>query len=282
MAKKAFFLLAILLTFPGFALDSEANSDISSYSVFATNSVWIRQNATVNSGNIGTIDATAGPWLSSQSEVTIGLSSYIADWISIYGDTIKIKNNASVYDVYYNELNNNGTCRGTETTPLALPLSVTLPDFPTPNPGAEDYDIPIGETLTLPPSSYGEIMVRMNATLILTGGTYHFENLDLGDNHSEVMFQAPTDLIINNRLGPGQNAIIGPEAGSGISASDIRIFVNGINGNTGNLGATPKAAQIGYENAVQANIYAPNGTLLIKQGSVVEGAFIAKDVKIGF
>ncbi|RLB81142.1 MAG: sugar-binding protein, partial [Deltaproteobacteria bacterium] len=124
-------------------------------------------------------------------------------------------------------------------------------------------------------------MVRKNGTLILTGGTYHLENLDLGNTGAKVLFQSATDLIINNRLRPGKNAVIGPDDGSDISAKEIRIYVNGINGTTGNLGATPKAAQIGYTNTLRANIYAPNGTVWIKQGTVAEGAFIGKDVKIG-
>ena len=70
------------------------------------------------------------------------------------------------------------------------------------------------------PALMVNIIVKRNATLILTGGTYHFEDIDLA-NSSKVLFQAPTELIINNRLGPGKNAVIGPEDGSGISAKDI-------------------------------------------------------------
>jgi YD repeat-containing protein len=281
MLRKTLYLLAALAILPTFVSHSHATDDLSSYSVFATNSIWVRQNATIGSGDIGVQDVSPGPWLDSSSEVTIGKGAYLADGISIYGDSVKIKMGASVYDVTCNELVNNGTIRGTAYTPLPLPLGVPLPEFPTPAPGTDDYDIPQGETLILDPGSYGEVMVRQNATLILIGGTYHLENLDLGYTGSQVLFQAPTDLIINNRLEPGQNAIIGPDEGSGISAKDIRIYVNGINGNTGNLGATPKAARVGYNNTLKANIYAPNGTLLIKQGTVAEGSFIARDVQIG-
>ena len=279
MLRKVFCLIAILVVLP--TLTAKAAAELSSFSVFATNSVWIRQGADVNSGNIGVKYAGPGARLDSQSEVTIGKNVYVADGVSVYGDSIKVKNGASIFDVYYNELKNNGTVRGTEYTPLGLPQDITMPAFPTPAPGTEDHDVPQGESLTLAPGSYGEIMVRKNATLTLTGGTYHFENLDLGSSHAKVLFQAPTDLIIKNRLGPGKSAVIGPEDGSGVSAKEIRIYVNGSNGNTGNLGATPKAAQIGYTNTLRANIYAPNGTVWIKQGTVAEGAFIGRDVKIG-
>jgi hypothetical protein len=282
MLRRALFLLTALVTLLTFVIPSYATPDISTFSVFATNSVWVRQNGTVNSGNIGAERASTGPWLDSQSEMTIGYGVFVANGILVYGDSVKVKSGASISDVYYNELDGNGTVRGSQNTPLALPLGVSLPGFPTPAPGTVNHVIPIGGSLILDPGSYGEITVKKNATLTLAGGIYHFENLDLGDaGGSRVLFQAPTDVIINNRLGPGLNAVIGPDTGSGISAADIRIYVNGINGSTGNLGATPKAAQIGYNNSLQANIYAPNGTLLIKQGTIAEGSFIAKDVQVG-
>ena len=281
MPRKVFCLITVLVLLPVFGVQSNALAELSSFSVFATNSVWLRQSATVNSGNIGVKDISPGPWLNSKSEVSIGHNINVADGVYVYGDSVKIKTGASVFDVHYNELTNKGTIRNGEHTPLDLPMDVILPEFPAPDPGTDNYNIARGETLTLAPGAYGEIMVRKNATLILTGGTYHFENLDLGNTGARVLFQAPTDLIINNRLGPGKNAVIGPDDGSGISAKEIRIYVNGINGTTGNLGATPKAAQIGYANTLRANIYAPNGTVWIKQKTVAEGAFIGKDVKIG-
>lgn len=280
MLRKIFCLFGVfvtLLILPTFT--ANASDNISSFSVFATNSVWVRLGADVNSGNIGVRDASPAPWLNALSEVSIGHNVHVADGIGIYGDTVKIKAGASVFDLYYNELINNGTARGSEYTPLVLPLDITMPEFPVPAPGTEDHVVPTRESLTLEPGSYGKIMVRRNATLILTGGTYHFENLDLGIFNAKVLFQSPTDLIINNRLKPGKGAYIGPEDGSSISARDIRIYVCGINGNTGYLGATPKAARVGFNNILRANIYAPYGTLWIKRGTVAEGAFIGRDVR---
>ncbi|MCP4359263.1 MAG: hypothetical protein GY796_14720, partial [Chloroflexi bacterium] len=91
----------------------------------------------------------------------------------------------------------------------------------------------------------------------------------------------PTEIRIANRLQPGQGATIGPAAGSGLDATDLIIYVAGQNGSSGNLNGTPKAAVIGYTNVITASIYAPNGTLWLKQGTAATGAFIAQDVKIG-
>ena len=178
MLRKVFSLFAVLVILPSLAGQSQANTNLSSYSVFATNSVWIRQNSTVNTGNIGVESASPGPWLDSQSEVTVGYGVFVADGVSVYGDSVKIKSGASVYDVYYNELDGNGAVRGTEYTPLALPLGVSLPDFPTPTPGTENHTIPIGGSLVLDPGSYGEITVKKNAIL----------NRGLGDVNIRVIY----------------------------------------------------------------------------------------------
>jgi len=183
------FLAVFLIPLAPVSVSAEG---ISSFSVFATNSTWIRYGASVKSGDIGTRDAGSGPWLNSHSEVTIGYNTYVADGISIYADSLKIRHGGSVFDAYYNELTNNGTIRGHEYTPLALPLDVSLPEFPTPAPGTDNYDVARGRILTLEPGGYGKIKVRRNATLILTGGTYHLEDLDLGSCGSKVLFQAPT------------------------------------------------------------------------------------------
>ncbi|MCP5054649.1 MAG: hypothetical protein GY940_46220 [bacterium] len=251
------------------------------YSVLASNSIRIKDHAIVHSGLIGAFDASPGPYLNAGYEVTIGQSVTVADGSVIYGDSVKIKSGASVDEVHYNNLDNNGTIRGTEVSPLALPLEASFPSYPTPAPGTGTIDIAKNDTLTLAPGSYGEIIVRANATLILTGGTYHLENLALGDNNSSVKFEGAGEVIINSRFEPGSSAYIGPADGSGISADDIRININGTNGGGGGPSASPKVAVIGYNNQVTAHIYAPNGTIWVKSGSIVEGSLIGKDVLVG-
>jgi hypothetical protein len=164
---------------------------------------------------------------------------------------------------------------------VGVVADMSLPEFPTPNPGSQPIDIGYGQTVSLQAGSYGDVTVRADATLVLGGGVYHFENLNMGENNAMLCFEKATELIINNRLEPGANAIIGPCVGSGIGASDIRIYVNGSDGADGSPNASPEAAEVGYENNVRANIYAPNGTILVKAGSVIEGALIGKDIIIG-
>jgi hypothetical protein len=187
-----------------------------------------------------------------------------------------------VFDIFYKELDaaSNATY-GQLIAPLELPLVTNLPSLPEVNPGSTDYTLAQGESLTLPAGAYGEIKLKKNSVLTLTGGVYHLANLDVGDN-SQVLVTAPTEVRVANRLQPGQGAVIGPAPDSGLDATDLVLFVAGINGSTGKLGATPKAAAVGYNNVVTATIYAPNGTLWLKQGTQATGAFIGQDVKIGY
>lgn len=275
----AFIVVMSLLGMPGFYTAANAK-DISSFSIFATNSVWLRYQAKVISGDIGVKQAGAGPFLNAQSEVSIESQGFISNAGAIRADTVTIKPGASVNDVYYNELYNAGIVRSSTYTPLALPLDTVLPEFPSPAPGTENHVISPGPPTILGPGSYGDIILLPSAKLILTGGTYHFEFLKMGDAGSKLLFQQPAQVIINGRLAPGNGAVIGPEIGSGTDPHDILIYVNGIDGVTGGLSEQPDAAEIGYNNQLHACIYAPNGTLFVRSGTMAHGALIAKDIHI--
>ena len=57
--------------------------------------------------------------------------------------------------------------------------------------------------------------------------------------------------------------------------------MNGINGGTGNLGGTPKAAKFGIGTEIHTNVFAPNGTLWLRQNGHFTGAFLGKWVDLG-
>ena len=72
-----------------------------------------------------------------------------------------------------------------------------------------------------------------------------------------------------------------PRTTPGIAPSDIVIYVNDINGDNGNIGATPKAADFGMNTVLHANVYAVNGTLHVRGGSEVIGALLGRWVDVG-
>jgi YD repeat-containing protein len=94
--------------------------------------------------------------------------------------------------------------------------------------------------------------------------------------------KAPSKVRIAGKLAAEQGYFLGPEPGeAGLDARDIVIYVTGINGGTGGLGATPKAAKFGIATTVQANVYVPNGTLWLRQNGQFTGAFLGKWVNLG-
>ncbi len=274
--------------------------DISHIGIFATNSIWLLRGAKIRSGDLVVgngapeidmlqdvepelVDCSSSPpYLNSDCQVSLGKWAYLADGVTVCADSIKLKQKASVDDIQCNYLvNKRGNVRGEELDfecPKVIP-----PEFPKPEPGTEYIRIKRGKSHTLEPGSYGEIKMGRRSKLIFTGGVYHLENLKVGSG-SKVLFQAPTELVINNRLQPGSWAYIGPDCEAkkaGLSAKDIHIYVNGTNGNSGIIADRPRAAVIGRSNCVKANIYAPNGTLWIRLYSKAEGAFFGREVRIG-
>ncbi len=289
-----FLLLDKLMFEPKPEIEPTQAGDLSNVCIFATNSVWLLRGAKIHKGDIvvqGDQEdcSSPPPYLHSNCQVSIGNYAYLTDDVSICADSIRLARKASVGDIQCKYLvNRRGEVRGEELE-FTCP-EFTMPEFPTPAPGDEYIKLKRGQTRTLEPGSYGEIKMGKKSRLILKGAAdggvarYDLENLDVG-TRCKVLFQGPTDLVINNRLQPGCGAYIGPACSAikegTLGAKDIRIYVNGTNGNGGNIVDRPKAAVIGRGNRVKACIYAPNGTLWIRLFSKAEGAFYGREVRIG-
>ena len=63
-----------------------------------------------------------------------------------------------------------------------------------------------------------------------------------------------------------------------MSASEVIIYVGGIDGADGALGSLPRAVSIGKGGNLAANIYAPNGTIAFERDVTASGMLIARDV----
>jgi len=289
--KKCQTIIISIIVFVCFTLlfNMSANAgemDISSFSVLAKKNVYINNNAEVKSGNVGAKD--------SGSEAVFGNDAYLSTGVSVYADTIKIEESGSVDDVYYNELNNNGTIRGEQNTPLTIPLDVTFPEYPTPDPGDQDKEIGSGQSVTLDAGSYGTIRMSTGATLVFSGGTYHIEALSAADaSDSSIIFQKETELIINDKIRAGSGFTISPDYESGINSSGSIIYVFGSEKEGkrnpdvsteqygSGKGRTSYAVTIADKSTIHANIYAPNGTIWIDAEADVEGALIGQEVYVG-
>jgi hypothetical protein len=243
------------------------------FSVFALNSVWLRDNAVIYSGDVAARDASPGPWLDSNAEISVGIDVTAADGVGIFGDSVNIKSGASVDDIYYNELVNNGVVRGQQVTPLALPVW-DPPEFQVGSPGTLDITVDLGQSQDLGPGSYRHVIVRSGGTLNLTGGTYHFNDIELKYLASMIAL-GPVELRIKDRLELDNAATVKPSAASGAAAKDIVIYIEGVGS------PDEEALEVDRNSTVKANIYAPNGSMRVEEDCELEGGFIAKDVEIG-
>ena len=110
------------------------------------------------------------------------------------------------------------------------------------------------DSIALAAGDYGDVVVKPGGKILFTGGIYNLRSIDARDN-TNLLFAAPSEVRIADKFDSDLQVFIGPAQNTGIDASDIIFYVAGINGTSGALGATPKAAQIGISNTVLANFY---------------------------
>ncbi|HKV10608.1 MAG TPA: hypothetical protein VJ725_20875, partial [Thermoanaerobaculia bacterium] len=183
-------------------------------------------------------------------------------------------------DAFYNQLTGAGTITGAQTSPLTLPVFATLPAFLTATPGTTDVNVGTNGTRTLAAGSYRDLIVGRKGTVTFTGGTYHFRTVQI-DREAKLYFSAASTVRVQQKMSLLQTSTLKPATGATIDASDIVFHIAGSNGTTGTLAATPKTVEIGVDNVIWANIYAPNGTIWMKDRTQVRGVLLGKDVQLG-
>ncbi|MFL6200116.1 MAG: Ig-like domain-containing protein [Thermoanaerobaculia bacterium] len=248
--------------------------------ILATNSVALRTGADVLSGDVIVNQAGAGPFLNGAELSLAGTVTTAANW-DVEADSLTVAAGAVVgSDVSYNQLTNNGTINGLQRTPLVLPVFPALPAFLAATPGTANVNVANNGTRTLAPGSYLDLTVGRKATVTFTGGVYHFRSITV-DREAKLFFSAASEVRVQQKLGTKTLTTVGPAAGASIDASSILFYVGGINGTTGGLTQTPKAVEIGTSNTVAINLYAPNGTIWLQDGTLATGAFLGRDVDLG-
>lgn len=256
-------------------------SQYSIFSVFATHSIWLKKNSTILSGSVVVNNSGTPHFLASNVELSVGQKATTPSGVELKAHRIKVKKKAVVNsDVFYNQLTNNGTINGSLNTPLSLPLFTVLPPFQSAPAGAQDITVAKNDSISLAPGDYGDIKVKKKGVILFTGGIYNVRSLNFGNN-TKMLFGGPSEVRIEEKFKTGKKTYVGPQNTTTISAKDIVFYVAGVNGKTGKMGASPKSAKVGLNNTVFANFYVPNGMLWLRQKSVVEGAFIGKDVSVG-
>jgi hypothetical protein len=243
------------------------------FAIFAFNSIWLQDQVTVSSGNLGVQAASAGPVLSSGMEICLD-KDVQANGAQIHGDSVMIGPEATVLDVYCNELVNEGNILGEQVTPLALPVA-SAPPFLASSPGEDDVVVKKKKSLDLGAGAYKNVEIGEKASLQLTGGEYHFESLTMSEK-SSLMFLQPCTIYIKERIECGENVSINAGVGA-IPAQDAMFYVGGVSGEPD---AYPQAVFTGETCQIKAIIYAPNGTVHIGPEGQITGSLIAKDVLV--
>lgn len=247
-------------------LGTDSEDTAWAYVLLAKDTVMLGANSEVRSGDIGANIGDIG-----RGTVTIGVNARVSG-SKVKGDHIWLKANSEVWDVQYNQIKKgrNAIVHGGESALLYLPVA-SLPYFPTFSPGTADTTVNVGQTYVLDEGDYGNVIAKTDAELIFSGGIYNLKSLVASAN-ARLHFKTPSEVRIKDRLAIGPRSKVGPHPGSGIDASDIIIFVNGNNGSM-------KAVE-GVNTDIDANIYAPNGTIWLETNTDATGSYIAKDIKI--
>lgn len=279
--------LAISLTVFGLILggltvpsSAQQSCQVGDAVILAVNSARLDPSVVVTSGNIVVNNALTGPTLVPGFSLSIGTQASIAG--SIAADRIKLSQQVVITGTAsFNQLTNDGATIGGLSTPLSLPVFGGLPAFQeaTFRGPVSNVTVAGGATTVLAAGEYGNVVVGANGTVIFTGGQYSLQSISAGQN-AKLTFNAASEVRIAGRFQTGRNSTVGPATGSGLTAASIVFYIAGINGANGQLGSTPKAAQIDRDSTVAANFYVPNGTLQIDRGIVASGAFFARDIQI--
>lgn len=280
--RHRFLLLLAVLVCASSALGQrpQTSPGVGNAVLLATNSIQIDQGATVISGDVIVNNATVGPFL---GEAALSLDRFVSTpaGFKLAATSVDLDRDAMAGgDVYFNTLSNQGTIAGAQFTPLALPVYATLPEAFVRPPGSDNVVVPNGTAVTLAEGAYGNLSIGNDATVHLTGGGYAFASITIGNNGS-LRYAPPTDVVVSGRANFGANTFVGPENGSGLTASAIRIQVNGINGSSGSMTATPPAIHVDQNADLFVNLYATAGSIVIDQGVVATGAFLARDIRVG-
>jgi hypothetical protein len=242
--------------------------------LLASRSISIDGGAVISSGDV----VVNGTKPSEGYELVVGDNASTPAGYSVKASDILVNQGAVISgSVTYNSLVNNGTITGPLQTPLSLPVFLALPPFKTATPGSATINVKKGTSRNLVAGSYNDVTVQPSATLLLPGGTYNFRSLTVKSG-AKVLAQTAVEIRILEGCNSDNTAYIGPAQGSLIDARRVVIYVSGADGTSSTY---PKAVTISPYGRVFANIYAPFGTIALRQGGLGAGAFIANDIVLG-
>jgi hypothetical protein len=156
-----------------------------------------------------------------------------------------------------------------ETLPSPLVSPANLPVVQV-TPGTQDVEVPKrGQRAPLAAGSYGRATVGSTSQLLLSGGTYVFDEIRLA-SRAKLLCQTSCTVGVRKTVGVGQAAQVGPQGGG--DPTGLRLNVQGE--------ANGPAIRVASRAKVTAVLYAPTGDLSIGQSVTVNGALIGQRVRV--
>jgi len=165
--------------------------------------------------------------------------------------------------------------------PGFVPLFPGLPSLPQASAG--NWNVNFTANTTLMALTYGDVTIAPGVQVIVPPGDYAFKSLTLQTGSlgsAQLIFSGPATIHITDRLAIGDSASVAPKAGSGVTAHQVIFYIGGADA-VNSRGVKVPAVKIGNLVQINANIYAPNGTLTIGTDAKLVGAFIGQAVDVG-
>jgi hypothetical protein len=197
-----------------------------------------------------------------------GHSIFMGDGTQANSDNFASGPACSFWDVYSNNLTGGPVIRNsgpnTFTTPIIAPGD--LPAFPsfTCNP-ANPVVVPKNGSQTLPPGTYGDLVVQNGATVTFGAGTYTFCGVTMGQNASIVDVDATVVQIADSLSANG--GTIGP-------SPSAKWFVRGDDVHNSN----DTAVQFGREGTIAGTFWVPDHQMNLGHGTDLTGHFWAESI----
>jgi hypothetical protein len=264
---------------------ARADEACSGAAIVAGNSVHLKKSSRVT-GDVVVAAPSVGPTLYPGVELGIDRLAVIDG--SATAEGLLLSRDATITgDVFADQLSDQGGTIGGSVFGFSPGV---LPTFQQAvlHAGTGDVFVGAGQVVTLAAGDYGDVAVAQTGTLVFDGGIFNLRSLASASTAGgscpfpcrSVTFSAPSDVRIEGRFEISKESYVGPAPGSGITASDIVLYVGGQNGGDGSLNALPPAVNVGRDSLIEAGLYAANGTLSIDQGTVAVGALVGRDVRL--
>jgi len=267
------------------ALFQEDGLDLGRAAIFGFNSVYLRRSAVVASGDVVANEASDGPTLASDVELTLDGGAETSRDYRVYANRVKL-NDGSVIggDLYADKIDGGGKVLG-DIFSLRPPVYDRIPAFVSappedPKNPPKDLSVPSAGVVRLDAGTYGDLQVGDRGVLVFIGGVYNFRDIRIGEK-ALVFFNGPTEIRVRDKFFTDKGGFFGPDPDAAISAADIVFYVEGVNGVSGELEAEPKSVEIAPSNDLFVNFYAPNGTIRLGDGVNAVGAYLGRDVDVG-